>query len=141
MVPLAPPRALPVQITASIGGGAAADASSKVLCIASEETAELKTSRQVDRSLTLEALTVLTGPGAGILEKGSDARSTVRRFEPGLCSVVKGLVEGVVETLRRLTGYKWGSLPHHFYPSIFLEHKPSVIMVKALAKQNGGVEV
>jgi len=62
MVPLGPAGALPVKITASIGGGAAADASLRVLFIASEEGAELKTLGQIDRSLGLEALTVLTGP-------------------------------------------------------------------------------
>jgi hypothetical protein len=88
----------PSQDHGQQGGGAAADAPSKVLFIASKEAAELKT-RQIDRSLSLETLTVLTGPRAGHFCKVPCVRFETRSL---LCR--EGLVEGVVGTPRPLTG-------------------------------------
>ena len=45
----------------------------------------------------------------------------MRRFETRFLLHGEGLVEGVVRIPRPLTGYKRGSLPHDFYPSIFLK--------------------
>jgi hypothetical protein len=73
--------------------------------------------------------------------KDRTRESTVRRFGTQSLLPGDGLVEGIVGTPRLLTGYKQGVCHLFFYPSVFLEHKPSVIMVKAQVKQNGGAEV